>query len=300
MPTSHARQVAQPDRPGGDDPPARPVVVEVDADTIGANAARWAAAEAARRGVSLRIVLPDDHTDTPASRAAFARALAAARDTAPDVPVAVGRTTEPPLRAELRASTDAGLLVVSGPAPHVDELIAGSGCPVVVVPGSGAAGDHDGPVVLAAGPLTGPEVAEFAAAEAAARGTWLRVVRTWSDPMVELGRFRPGAVARWDGADDRHRRELAEQLEAWTVARPGLHVEPLVVNDRCAEFLLAMSERARLLVLGRPSREPTGGLASPAETLGRYAPCPVAVVPPPAATGRAAADAAGLVADLPR
>jgi nucleotide-binding universal stress UspA family protein len=58
-------------------------------------------------------------------------------------------------------------------------------------------------------------------------------------------------------------------------------VKTMVVKDRAADFLLALSSRARLLVLGRATRGALlAGIAGwPVNDLLRAADCPVLVVP---------------------
>ena len=138
------------------------------------------------------------------------------------------------------------------------------------------------PVVLGVGPATEPEVIEFAFAEAQNRRAGLVAVRTWNDPLVDLGLLLPAGITRWDTADERVRGDLARQLGPCSLAHPGVEVEQLVVNDGCAELLAAVALDARLLVLGRPARGALldGVTASPAVTLARNVPCPVVIVPP--------------------
>ncbi|MHA6783114.1 hypothetical protein ACVGOW_19260 [Pseudonocardia saturnea] len=244
-------------------------------------AVRWAAAEAARRGAELHVVLPDDHSLLPRRRRAFARAVADVRAVAPRAAVVAHRTLDDPLRAERIASAGAAAVVVPGPSPDTDDLIMTAYCPVVVVPTAPVA--RGLPVLLAAGPATGPEVIDFAFMSAAARHAGLLAVRTWSDPVVDLGRLAPGAIARWDEADARVRRDLTDQLSAWVVAHPSVPVDTRVVNDRCVDLLAAFARRAeRWSWAGPPAGRALDFVRpSPAIVLARRLPCPVAVVPPP-------------------
>jgi nucleotide-binding universal stress UspA family protein len=70
-------------------------------------------------------------------------------------------------------------------------------------------------------------------------------------------------------------------LSPWTVIHPDVSVERLVVQDCRADILVALSQRARLLVLGRSARGAllAGIAGSPVELLIRAAGCPVVVVP---------------------
>ena len=66
----------------------------------------------------------------------------------------------------------------------------------------------------------------------------------------------------------------------WAVAA-GVHVEKMIVRDRPTAFLIMLSHRAQLLVLGRSRRGGVLGMiaGSPAEALLRATHCPVLVVP---------------------
>lgn len=288
------------------------IAVVIDPGVPSGPAVRWAAREAARRGAHVHVLLPDDHLRDRACRAAFARALSAARHAAADVVVTANCLGGPAVHTALVTSAGADLLVVAGPADHVDGLVMSAWCPVVVVPSAQAPSPRSGaglawharetvPVVVGVGPATEPEVLDFAFAEAQRRHAGLLAVGTWNDPFVDLGAVLPGRIERWDAADNRVRDELGQQLSAVRVDYPDVDVEQLVVNDRCAELLVAVAPHARLLVLGRPTRGASlnGVFPSPAITLARRLPCPVAVVPPavPAKTSRLPGRPVGL-ADL--
>lgn len=273
--------------------PTPTITVVVDLAIPSRAAVRWAVREATRRQAHLHVIVPggadgadgadqqnlDEHLDASVAAAAPG--------------VSVTSWADRTVRAKLAASVHTDLLVLPGPAADVDELVMGAHCPVVVVPDAPARRErprvglprhpHDPrPVLVGAGPATEPEVLGFAFAEAARRGAGLLAVRTWRDPLVELGLLLPGRVDRWDVADEQARDDLALQLSACRVAYPEVAVEQLVVNDRCADLLAALAHRARLLVLGRPARGTLlGGIAvSPAITLARHVPCPVVIVPP--------------------
>lgn len=77
------------------------------------------------------------------------------------------------------------------------------------------------------------------------------------------------------------RRELELQLSPWPVIYPQVRIQTMAVQDKPAEFLLALTHRARLLVLGRSTRGALLGMiaGSPAQDLLAAAHCPVLVVP---------------------
>jgi hypothetical protein len=217
----------------------RPVLVGTEPGRPGTAVVAWAAAEALRRDAPL-LVLP---------RVSAARA-------------------EP---------ADTAVVVVDATAPGLEDLVTTARCPTVAVPPDATAVPGR-PVVLALGPRTGPEVIGFAIREAEARGVALHVVRTWDDPTVDLGRPLPAALARWDEADERCRREVADRLAGPVRAHAGVDTVVLVVHESGAEALPAFAVGAPLLVMGQPAGAPHRSTALAAL---RDLPCPVAVVPSP-------------------
>ncbi len=276
-----------------------PVVVLVEATGVGDGGPRagdgavhWAAREAARAGRPLRVLLPPG--GGPRRRqAALAHALAVARRAAPGLAVTPELGDRPAADAARIAAAVAALLVVTGGGDRgttpVDGLVVTSPCPLVVVPRGPVGPDPTGPVLLAAAPATPADVVEFAFAFARAHGTDVLAVRTWHDPMVDLGLLTGDRIARWDAADEAVRADLADQLSLARLAHPDVAVSTRVVDDGCAELLATLATRSSLLVLGRPARGAALGrlLPSPALTLARLAPCPVAVVPPEGPARRA-------------
>jgi hypothetical protein len=246
--------------------PRGPVVVCTDRSAAGDRAVRWAAAAARRARTALHVVTAEPpQAGAPAGRrAGFAAALAADR------------------------SAGAGALVVPATLPDVEAVVAGSSCPVVVVPDR-VPDDERGPVVLAVAPWTGDDAIALAFAEAAGHRAPLLAVRAWSEPGIDLGRPRADRIARWDRCAERARRELAARLAPWRAAHPGVEVRVEAVDDPAAgELLAALSQRARTVVVGRPrpaervrGAPPLGSRwGSPVAALLRATGCPVLVVPP--------------------
>ncbi|WP_214364464.1 universal stress protein [Pseudonocardia sp. H11422] len=261
-----------------------PITVCADLSAAGAAAVRWAATEASRTGSELRVVVPDCAARPLSGRAAFTATLGTVRGVDPDLSVRA-EATGAPAGAALRALSAASSLVVApGGAAGLRRIVADTHCPVVFVPmmPRDPPDGHDGvPVVLGAATWTGEAAVELAFRAAAARAAPLYAVRAWSDPRIDLGRILPSRLARWDATVERIRRELGMALAAAAAVHPGVRVELLVVEDRPAEFLLALSQRAQLLVVGRSLRAVlfAGIAGSPAEALARRAGCPVMVVP---------------------
>jgi nucleotide-binding universal stress UspA family protein len=264
--------------PPGSSTVAGTVVVCAERSPAGMRALKWAAAEARRQGSPLTVVPADPHRARRVRRSVFADALAVVSAAVPGLPVLGGASGES-LPAMLRRLTaGAAALVVPATLPELTTVVAGAYCPVVVVPARDPAPEAvRGPVVLGAAPWTTDEVIALAFQAASEYKAPLRAVRVWSEPPVDLGWPRP----EWDGAGERARRELESALSAWTIAHPEVPVEMVVVEDRPADILVAVSYCSRLLVVGRSARGAllAGVAGSPVDDLLRLACCPVLVVP---------------------
>lgn len=287
------------------------VVVGVDGSVTAVRAVRWGAAEAARRGVPVRLVsavrgdaAPVAHPElvtryrdvlVERARAALAEAVAVVGLEAPGLEVESQLVTGHPV-AVLRAEADQVRLVVIGDRglSRVEGLLAGSvsvalatqaACPVVVVRGP----DHETsetaslPVVVGvAGSPEGDPAVGFAFESAASRGVGVVAVHAWS------ATFADGDLAEllgWQVIEDGERRLLAERLAAWVEAFPEVPVERVVARGGPAQALLERAARAQLVVVGSRGRSEFAGLVlgSVSNALLHRAPCPVAVVRPVAA-----------------
>lgn len=261
-----------------------PVVVCPDPSEAGHRALRWAAAEAHRRGAPLHIVIGSSHTRSHSGRRGlFAGALATVRDAVPGLPVLGGSTRRQVPDEVQQLSADAAVVVVPTTLPDTAAVVAASYCPVVVVPADAPSPEAEaGPVVLAVAPWTAEDVVALAFEEASGQHAPLLVVRAWAEPGIDLGRLRPGPIVAWDRAEERGELELEFAISPWRVIHPDVDVRCLAVEDEAAELLVALSYRARLLVLGRSARGTLlGGLSeSPVAALLRTARCPVLIVPP--------------------
>jgi len=259
-----------------------PVIVCADRSPAHRRALRWAAAAARRRRTALDIVIPARPDAQPPSRrlGVLATVLGA-------VP---GRAVRGGVADALRRrSTEAGALVVPATLPDVAAVVADAHCPVAVVPAAPEV--VQGPVVLAAAPWTGDCVVELAFAEASDLRAPLRAVRAWTEPRIDLGLLRPVRSAEWDGAgrdstewdsaEERVQHELDIALSPWRFIHPEVDLQAVAVQDRAAGLLVALSRRARLVIVGRSERGAfLGGFSeSPVTALLRAAHCPILVVP---------------------
>ena len=279
----------------------RPVVVGVDGSASAYRAVEWAAGEAHRRGVGLRLVRAFSWTtaDHPTgwvgryrdemldvSRRQVARAVRVAADTRSDVEaesqVEIGAPIEvlssEARRAQLLVLGDRGLGEVAGLVlGSVAVSLAASGaCPVVVVRGERAGAD--GPVVVG---VDGSPVSEaalaFAFDAAAARGVDLVAVHAWSPTAIDE---ELASLVEWDASAESA--VLAERLAGWGQKYPQVAVRRTVVRDGAVRALVMASAGAQLVVVGSRGRGNAAGLLLGSVSHGvlHGAHCPVAVVRP--------------------
>jgi len=284
----------------------RPVVVGVDGSGSGYRAVEWAAAEAVRRGVALRLVsafswTTSDHPTRQSGRVAqyrdqlleaarhrLSRAARIAEDTGLGVAttqqVEIGAPIEvlgsEARRARLLVLGDRGLGGVAGLVlgSVAVALAARGACPVVIV--RGETGNTDGPVVVG---IDGSPVSEaalaFAFDAAAVRGVALVAVHAWSPTAVDKA-LEP--VMDWDAVADEEEAVLAERLSGWGQKYPQVTVRRSVVRDGAARALVDASRGAQLVVVGSRGRGDAAGLLLGSVSHGvlHAAHCPVAIVRP--------------------
>ena len=281
------------------------VVAGVDGSQSALRAARWAAREAARRRVPLRLVhaygipvgYPPGFVDwhvlhealLARGRGWLEQARLAAEETAAGLVIEVGEVQGGAVPVLVGESARAGLVVLgtrglggfSGllVGSTAVELAAHARCPVVTVRGADAG---TGPVVVGVdGTSAGDAVIAFAFAAASARGTGLVAVHTWTDLLLETA-FAGGAAAL-DFAPLAQRVEevFGERLAGWQEKYPEVVVSRQVSRERAAPALLRHAEGAQLLVVGTRGRGGFRGLllGSTSQHLLHHAPCPVAVIP---------------------
>jgi nucleotide-binding universal stress UspA family protein len=284
----------------------RPVVVGVDGSGSAYRAVEWAAAEAARRGVGLRVVSAFSWTtaDHPArhdggvaryrdqlletARHRLSRAARIAADTSPGLETATQVEIGAPIevlgsearRAQLLVLGDRGLgglggLVLGSVAVA---LAARGACPVVIV--RGETRSTDGPVVVG---IDGSPVSEaalgFAFDAACVRRAGLVAVHTWSPSAIDDA-LAP--VMDWTAVADEEDAVLAERLAGWGQKYPQVTVRRRVLRDGAVRALVDASRGAQLVVVGSRGRGNAAGLLLGSVSHGvlHAAHCPVAVVRP--------------------
>ncbi|WP_431964055.1 universal stress protein [Actinacidiphila sp. bgisy160] len=269
----------------------RPVTVGLDGSPESRAAMYWAAGEALRRSVQLRLVHAGGHPYGDAMVRDAAQELA---ERHPDLPVTTDVADGPPAellvaeagRSELLALGSQGLSGLSGfllGAVGQMTLARAEGPVVVVRSGQEEADDDRRPVVLGFSLRKGAEeVIAFAVEDARRREARLRVVHAWSYPPT-YG-YVPAAMDPTCGAEifaaERHAVQAA--LLPWRETAPGVEITVEVAAGNAAQPLVDAAAGASLLVVGR-CRNRHGGvgphLGPVAAAVLHHAACPVAVVP---------------------
>jgi nucleotide-binding universal stress UspA family protein len=289
------------------------IVVGVDGSTSALQATRWAAREAARRKLALRVVQAcvPPRISHPTSRTVQEEYLDAlhqqSRHWAREA-VAVARREVPGLAVVdvFRVGHPAGVLIEeSVGAPMVvlgsrglggfPDLRAGSvavavaehaRCPVVVVRGSTVDDPPPvgGPLVVGVdGSAASDAAVSFAFETAASRRAELIAVHAWNDVTFDGAWTRVPLAADRRVIAEQQLRLLDEWLAGWREKYPEVPVRGLVVRDQPVRALLKAAEDAGawLVVVGARGvgGDLTGmGMGSTSRALLYHAACPVAVV----------------------
>ncbi len=263
----------------------KPVVVGVDDSAPSRVAVDWAARDAARRRVGLKLV----YVLTPPAVMAFPdvpmppaylewqegegrklleSSLATAREAAGDSGIEI--TTEmvsgPPVPVLADLSTDAQMIVVGchGRGAMARTLLGSvstglvhhAHCPVAIIHDEDPLMSHpsQAPVVVGVdGSPASEHALEIAFEQASFREVDLVAVHAWSDTGV----FEfPGVD--WTTLQAMGEETLGERLSGWQERYPDVPVRRVVAADRPAHQLLEQGESAQLLVVGSHGR---GGFA---------------------------------------
>ncbi|MFF4585400.1 universal stress protein [Streptomyces sp. NPDC001388] len=279
-----------------------PLVVGVDGSDSSFEAVDWAADEAARHGLPLRLlyaslweryegVRPSFSTGRPSEEVMAENIVAScverARRRTPELKVS-GEVLPDDAVSVLLNAGHASFALVTGSRGRgelaglllgsVGLTVAGRAvCPVVVVRGGqrNRQGSYGRVVVGVGDSPEGSEAVRFAFDEARTRGCALHAVRAWRRPARE----HAGDAA---GADEESASALlTESLHDAVRDHPGVELHRQVVEGTAHRVLLDASTAADLIVVGAERRHGLFGLqlGRAAHTLLHHAECPVAVVP---------------------
>lgn len=295
----------------------RNVVAGVDGSPEGLAAADWAAREALRRGLPLRIVhaweagLPEGAPDAalPELRApqyhardVLHSALDQLSEQYPQLSIAAEQVCRLPVPALLAEAESADLLVIGSQGPSglggfvsmsvAMATVARIERPVVLVRAGQTAEDEylpdgDGKhsvgtpcrdVAVAVG-IDGPcdAVLDFAFHAAELRRAPVRAVHAWHVPF---SRTHPDTDKRIRARTEAER-ELTELLEPWRDKYPSVLAKENVLEGRPAHVLVGAADGAGLLVIGsRRRRTAVGPHTGPvAHALIHHVRCAIALVP---------------------
>jgi nucleotide-binding universal stress UspA family protein len=281
----------------------KPVVVGVDGSEESLLAVEWAAMEANRHRLPLRIVsapatAPRLHSFqvSPATiagvlRGASARALRTAvtraEEVAPGLGIATDLLSGPPALAVAGSGSGAAMLVVGARgAGGFAAMILGSvsryaalraACPVIVIRQANMA-VHQEVAVGVRDPQDTTEALTFAFEEATVRHADLMVVHAWywfplRAPLHQEAtdmRFHPEEISREAS------RSLSASLNRWREKYPEVRVRHDVIHGHPARVLANYSARADLVVIGRHG---SPGIGSIQHALLDHVRGPVAIVP---------------------
>lgn len=307
------------------------IAVGIDGSAGARAATGWAAAEARRLGIGVRLVnvdpsirsigtfaragYPPVDVDGPATQERLLRA--AVQQASAYLPAA--RIEARGLRADVRAglveaAADARLLVLGAESqPPLTRIVTGSvvgpvaahsAAPVVVVPDDWADDpEHRTVVVGVKSAASAEHLVRQAFHLAAGHGGKVVLVHAWellspSDDLI-------AAHADFSDWEERALADLRDLLARTAHDFPGTEAEARLVRGQPAKVLVDASESARLLMLSRlPRWFPQGRLGATGRAVLRESRCPTMVLPPTAeavdvdlsleAAGRAQFGAAGI------
>lgn len=285
----------------------RPIVVGADGSEESLRAVEWAAGEAERRMLPLRIVsvpaMPprmrahgSAATVASALRGIAGRALGEAvtraEQIAPGLLIVPVLLSGPPASAVAAAGAGASMLVVGargmgGFAAMVlgsvsRHVVIHAPCPVVVVREE-TTGLRREVVVGIRDPESTSQALMFAFEEAALRNADLVAVHAWVSAALPVRVGAGGAAGQADPAEISAGAagQLAGTLNGWRDKYPGVRVRQHVVNGHPTVVLCGYSARADLVVLGRHGSH--GGTVHDMRSIQRavlnHACGPIAVVP---------------------
>jgi len=284
----------------------RVIIAATDGTDSSLVAVQWAAGEAQRRGLPLRIVYAYDwdwhesRVDVGTEYVDIARQLAdavvafaydRARETAPNANISTDTLVGHAVPRLLEVTRGAELLVLGSRGRGgftglllgsvSQRMAAHAPCPVVVVRGRAL---PDRPVVAAVDDTpTGDQVLAAAFEAASGHDRPLTVVHSHPAPIpIWLTDIPPAAVITDPEQDAAERDRLDQRLLPWRDKYPDVPVDAVLTHDSAASWLVDASRSASLLVLG-PSRGGTVSRALLGSTVLQvlhHADCPVLITRP--------------------
>lgn len=289
------------------------IAVGIDGSPESTVAARWAADEAERRQLSLRLLhayattpligvpaygVPSDINEglVDAGTDALTQAVTAIEDGHPDVAFTAELVKSDPRSALIEASATSMLTVIgrSG-GGRIPEVVLGSvalhvaahGRSPVAVISAHMPNTSTGPVLLGVnGSAVSHDAAAYAFDEASRRSARLDAVLAWDDlAMRGFGGGTPDMAAM---EDEEEHVVLAEQLAGWRDKYPDVEVNQVVVRGKPAEAILryagafTVGSDPQLIVVGSRGRGGLAGLllGSTSQRLICHSTWPVVVVRP--------------------
>ncbi len=289
------------------------IVAGVDGSESSLRAVHWAALEARRYSVPLRLVhichqppirhgriaLPRSVADALADcgKAYLADAERLVGEVTPEVVVRSEQREGHPVEGIIQAAETARVVVIGSRGiggfasllvGSVALSVAGrSSCPVVVTPHVADHGREDyahterGPVAVGVGRSPLSDVAlGFGFEAAAVRGVDLMAVHAWKEATIETGwPDYPMRLSEEDVVATEHRM-LAERLAGWQERYPDVDVDSRVRKGKAAKILLSEARAAQLLVVGTSGKSALAGLSlgSTSQAVLHHAHFPVALV----------------------
>ncbi|WP_214321698.1 universal stress protein [Nonomuraea sediminis] len=277
----------------------KPIVVAVDGSESAAVAVSWAADDACRRGLPLRVVhvcekfslLPDEVVERQRDHGETVVAAAAerARERAPGLRITTEPTTGNVVEELIAEAGDADCVVLGsrGLGGFTGLLVGSAGLgvaghapgPVVIVRGSAEAA-HGEVVAGFDGSPASEAALEYAFQQARARKARLRVMYAWRMPVT--GPYAFGMADTIRSIEQGEVEQARERLAPWPGKYPDVPVVEDVVCGHPAYMLSRASQSADLVVVGSRG---LGGFASAvlgsvSHAVLHHAACPVAVVRP--------------------
>ncbi|MGW2380106.1 universal stress protein [Streptomyces sp. NPDC001658] len=251
----------------------RVITTRTDGTVHGRAAMDWAAREAGRRRLALRLthLAPPGPTDT-AQSASYDVLVAELAARHPSLTIRSVPVTDRAAAARDSLTERTEMLVLG---PGAEEAVASAvACPLVLVPATFASPAWTGgPVSVRVDPGDpAVDVLAFAFESARLRGVRLHALHAWALPARAAA--SPFPVLEEDRAtwEDQEVQRLSDALRPWRAKYPDVDVLEDVVLFTPSEALLHASERAGLVVVGR--REASTALP-------RRSHCPIAVLPVP-------------------